>query len=210
MAVMAFNPAEPRNPHTGEWVNRSFTGAIGDTWRAGLPQSDDELLRRWEKDPRAVAAGPERTHLRKLLATAPAVAGPVYRGDETKGGPYGIMPLDQQEDHFRDMMRSGAVVKFPRHTSTSTDPTVARGFGHTLYQIAGHGAKGIGNSLHEAVMPPGKYVVSGVERKALPSRAIIDARSVHTGDTVVVHLSPAQPIQLSMPAGPQDFPETLA
>ena len=210
MAVMAFNPAEPRNPHTGEWVNRSFTGAIGDTWRAGLPQSDDELLRRWEKDPRAVAAGPERTHLRKLLATAPAVAGPVYRGDETKGGPYGIMPLDQQEDHFRDMMPSGAVVNSPRHTSTSTDPTVARGFGHPPTRSRGTALKASATACTRRSMPPGKYVVSGVERKALPSRAIIDARSVHTGDTVVVHLSPAQPIQLSMPAGPQDFPETLA
>jgi hypothetical protein len=33
------------------------------------------------------------------------------------------------------------------------------GFGHTLYEIEGHNAKGIGNSLHEGVTPPGNFEV---------------------------------------------------
>ncbi len=32
------------------------------------------------------------------------------------------------------------------------------GFGHTLYEIEGHNANDIGNSLHEGVMPPGQVL----------------------------------------------------
>jgi hypothetical protein len=174
----------------GEWT-RAYPGSPGEDWRRQRSPEDEALLRKWEKDPRAVSVGPERTRLRSLLKTAPTVDGPVYRGDETKGGPYGIMPLDQQEQKYRAMIGTDQVVKFPRNSSASTKPEIAGGFGHTLYQIDGAGAKGIGNSLHEAVMPPGKFKVTGVEQRTATVRSAFDGKTMHPSNQVVVHLAPA-------------------
>ncbi len=163
----------------------------GDAWRLGLPAGHQEMLRRWERDPRTVGRGSERARFRRLISTAPQVQGPVYRGDEVAGPPYGIMPLDRQVERFRTMMAEGATISFARHTATSARPEIAGGFGHTVYEIHGAAARAIGNSLHEAIMPPGTYRVTHVERRVSPSRAPIDGKTTFDSDHVHVRLEPA-------------------
>jgi hypothetical protein len=63
------------------------------------------------------------------------------------------------------------------------------GFGHTLYQIEGHNAKDIGNSLHEGRDPPGKFeVIAPPVRERGKARAPLDARTLFETDQARVRL----------------------
>lgn len=160
------------------------TRGPGEDWRAGLHPDHDALVRRWEDDPRAVGTGKVRNDFRKLLSTAPTIDGPVYRGDSPKNS-YGF------RDKIEKPHQPGKIISFPRWSSTSTRPEVASGFGHVIYEIHGHNAKGIGNTLHEGVMPPGKFQVHSAEwNEATPTRAGIDGKTMSTSPRLHVVLHP--------------------
>jgi hypothetical protein len=116
-----------------------------------------------------------------------------------------IMPLARQEEHFRSMIGTGRTLRFPRYTSASSLPEVAAGFGRTVLEFAaGHQARSIGNSLHEAVLPPGTYEVIGVEREHGQARAPIDGRTMFDSEHVRVTLR-------RIPSGPPiEFPAGAA
>lgn len=164
----------------------------GGEWRRSLPAESDAILRRWEKDPRAVGS-PDRAAFRTIMRTAPAAEGSVYRGQETKSGTNWIMPLDRQEEYFRSMIGTGRTLRLSRHTSASSLPEVAAGFGHTVYKFTGHQARSIGNSLHEAVLPPGTYEVTTVWRGYAQARAPIDGRTTFSTEQVRVTLRRVKP-----------------
>jgi 2'-5' RNA ligase len=176
--------------------NRAYPGAPGEEWRNSLPPEHEDILRRWEEHPRNVT-GPDRPAFRKMLSSAPQAEGPVYRGQTTTGGPFGkrgIMPLDQQVEHYKGMMERGETLKLPRHSSASGLPEVANGFGHTMLEIHHSGARSIGNSLHEAVVPPGHYRITHVERGSGPARAQIDGRTSYDSEHVRVRVEPAREV----------------
>jgi hypothetical protein len=164
----------------------------GGDWRQSLPAESDAILRRWEKDPRAVGSS-ARAAFRAIVGSAPAAEGSVYRGQETRSGAYWIMPLARQVEHFRSMIGTGRTIRFARYTSTSSRPEVAAGFGRTVFEFVGHQARSIGNSLHEAVMPPGTYEVVRVERGYGLARAPIDGRTMFSTEQVRVTVRSVEP-----------------
>jgi hypothetical protein len=112
-------------------------------------------------------------------------------------GAHWIMPLARQEEHFRSMIGTGRTLRFPRCTSASSLPEVAAGFGRTVFEFTdGHRARSIGNSLHEAVLPPGTYEVVHVEREHGQARAPIDGRTMFRSEHVRVMLrrTPPEPL----------------
>jgi hypothetical protein len=159
----------------------------GASWRQALPAEHEAILRRWEKDPRAVPSQ-DRAAFRKIVPSAPVAQGSVYRGTETLSAPHWIMPLDRQVEHYRSMIGTGQTIRFPRFTAASSLPEVASGFGRTVYEIEGHEGRHIGNGLHEAVLPPSSYEVTGAERGTGRARAPIDARTMFNTEQVRVKL----------------------
>ena len=175
----------------------------GGDWRQKLPAESDAILRRWEKDPRAVGSS-DRAAFRGIVRSAPPAEGSVYRGEETMSGAHWIMPLAQQEEHFRSMIGTERTIRIRRYTSASSLPEVAAGFGHTVHEFTGHQARSIGNSLHEAVLPPGTYEVTHVERGPGQARAPIDGRTMFVTEQVRVRLrrvEPGQALEFPAPAG---------
>jgi hypothetical protein len=165
----------------------------GEEWRAGLPPEHEEMVQAWEKHPAAVGTGKTRANFRKVINTAPEVDGPVYRGDTPKNT-YGF------KSRIEASHPVGKQISFGRYSSTSTRPEVAGGFGHVLYEIHGHGARGIGNTLHEAVMPPGKFIVHSTEWRHSPTRAVVDGRTMSNSEHLHVVLHPAKDKTASMQA----------
>lgn len=109
--------------------DRQFPGVA---WRQALPAEHEAMLARWQDHPAKVGQGADRAAFRKVISTAPQTDQPVYRGDEVLDGPYGIAPLDKTAEDFRAKAERGDTVRFARHSSVSTRPEIAGGFGHTL------------------------------------------------------------------------------
>jgi hypothetical protein len=161
-----------------------FSKGPGTEWRAALPDHHEALVQHWEKNPWSMTSQ-HKKDFRKLIQSAPEVTdAPVYRGQHIKGA-YGV-------EDFKKAHPAGSTVSFPRHSSTSLRPEVAAGFGRAVYEIHGHHAKGIGNTLHEAVMPPGKFRVHSSEWKSMPTRASIDGSTTYDSPHLHVVLHPLE------------------
>ena len=155
----------------------------GAEWRSGLGEDDEAMMQRWEDSPANIQPH-ERARFRKLVSGAPPVEGPVYRGVDFPGT-YGW------KDKIEKKVQKDTTINIPRWSSATTRPEVAGGFGTVVYEIHGHGgARGIGNTLHEAVMPPGKFTVHSAEWRKMPVRANIDGRTTFESDRLHVVLHP--------------------
>lgn len=160
----------------------------GEEWREARSPEEQDMLSRWEVSPKDIAPE-ERRAFRRTISTAPELEGPVYRGDRVMQGQGWVMPLNKQVEHFQGMMERGEPVNISRHASTSAKPEIAAGFGRTLYEIHDAGARAIGNSLHEGIMPPGKFHVTGVEHSPeQETRSAVDGRTIYNSPGVRVRL----------------------
>jgi hypothetical protein len=165
------------------WVDeRASEVGPGREWRASLAPHHEEAVRQYETHSPSMTPV-QRRRFREALSAAPELDGPVYRGTETRGA-YGF-PAEIEKRNS-----PGMVISFPRHTSTSTRPEVAGGFGSTLYELHGSGAKPLGNTLHEAIMPPGRYCVHAAEWQDSPTRSATDGRTMFSSPHLHVTLHP--------------------
>lgn len=167
--------------------DQAHAKGAGAEWRAQLSPENEDLVRRWEKMRNGeLLSGDERKSMRNLVKGAPEVPDTVYRG-ALSAGRSGWKPLLQKH-------QPGAMINFARNSSVTTRPEVAAGFGHVVYEIQGqHHSRGIGNTLHEAIMPPGKYVVQSANmRDDFPFRAAIDGKTLAKTTRLHVVLHPAE------------------
>jgi hypothetical protein len=142
------------------------TDPAAEKWRRGLGMADQRLLDFWERsfdNVKALRQNPTDSaaqHLDQLIETAPKVKGPVFRG--VLGVPASKMTEGQ---HFS--------LTVP--VSGSTDLPTAAGFGffpgidqdRMVLQLDDADAHTIGNNMDEAVVMPGRYEVTAVEKKAI-------------------------------------------
>lgn len=168
----------------GRRVAESKTVGPGQDWRSSLPPEHEEVVRQYEKYSPGMTSQ-QRAQFRSIVKSAPIVDGPVYRGADVKGS-YGYRSKIEKSHPV------GKVVNFSKHVSTTTRPEVAAGYGHVVYEIHDHQAKGIGNTLHEAIMPPGKYRVQSAEWRDSSAQANVDEGTQYTSPRLHVVLHPTE------------------
>lgn len=157
----------------------SAEGSLGRQWRSSLSPEHEAAVRGWEKHSPSMSSSDRKT-FRNTVSSAPEVHTPLYRGVGS-ASKSGWEPLKAKH-------QPGATVSIGRHASASSRPEVAAGYGHVVYEMHDHHGREIGNALHEAVVPPGKYTVEHAEMRNTTAQANIDERTAYTSPRLHVRI----------------------
>jgi hypothetical protein len=147
---LAFNPFEPRD-RKGRWTDT----AISNAWIEG-----GDIFRKIKAGDREVAGAFDA-----MLKRQPRSSGPLYRGTTTPGA---------------GNLQPGTILERPRPWSSTSNLTSAVRYGQskesdtpTIYRINTRSARVLPGqdrpgTMREAVIPPGRFRVTGVTTEPLP------------------------------------------